>query len=138
MLQSATKVWVQHVSALRRNKPFICTYEGCTAAFKNKRSLRTHEVEKHGRKKKFTRGAMSDWMEKLAASSSTMLQGARMAQGKAPYMADVASRKLESESKVHTQDDSATSGCSSQQDTGQDLIGAQGKGNALSDAEGKT
>lgn len=43
-------------------RPYQCTYAGCGSAFKHIRSLRTHEVVKHGRQKKFTRHSREEWI----------------------------------------------------------------------------
>ena len=64
-----------------RDKPFKCTYEGCDSAFMNARTLRTHEVDKHGRKKKFIRGSMVDWIDQVMTTAKSVKS--------APYMSEV-------------------------------------------------
>ena len=78
-------------------RPFVCTYTGCTAAYKHRRHLRTHEVEKHGRKRKFIKGSLNDWMDSLLAASTSSEQGGQPQEGGAVVTAHEASPVLDPE-----------------------------------------
>ena len=45
-----------------KDRPYMCFYAGCTKAYKNKGDLRTHEVMKHGRKRKYIKSTTTDNM----------------------------------------------------------------------------
>ena len=65
---SAASVTGQQPFKCGRNRPFVCSSEGCTAAYKHQRHLRAHEATKHGRKKRKVKGALNKW---IAANRDT-------------------------------------------------------------------
>ena len=62
---------------LANNKPYKCLVEGCTSSFYDSRNLRTHEVKKHGRKKKYARNSGLDTISQLMALYKDVNTGAQ-------------------------------------------------------------